>query len=59
MTIFSQVSNSNSSGVAESGDDFTKFSTISQWFQRLIHPPLMQRHSSLSQSPYNLIFIFV
>ena len=30
-------------GVAESGDDFTKFSTISQWFQMLIHPPLMQR----------------
>ncbi|NRB06739.1 MAG: hypothetical protein HRU34_05140 [Richelia sp.] len=33
----------NKSGVAESGDDFTKFSTISQWFQMLIHPPLMQR----------------
>ena len=30
-------------GVAESGDDFTKFSTISQCFQTLIHPPLMQR----------------
>ncbi|CDN17053.1 O-methyltransferase family protein [C1] [Richelia intracellularis] len=30
-------------GVAESGDDFTKFSTISQWFQKLIHPALMQR----------------
>ncbi|CDN10925.1 hypothetical protein RintRC_2714 [Richelia intracellularis] len=30
-------------GVAESGDDFTKFSTISQWFQTLIHPALMQR----------------
>ncbi|CDN13471.1 MAG: hypothetical protein HRU34_03385 [Richelia sp.] len=29
--------------VAESGHDFTKFSTISQWFQRLIHPALMQR----------------
>ncbi|CDN16495.1 MAG: hypothetical protein HRU34_22780 [Richelia sp.] len=29
-------------GVAESGDDFTKFSTISQWFQTLIHPALMQ-----------------
>ncbi|CDN15975.1 MAG: hypothetical protein HRU34_24080 [Richelia sp.] len=25
------------------GDDFTKFSTIYQWFQTLIHPPLMQR----------------
>ena len=24
-------------------DDFTKFSTISQWFQTLIHPALMQR----------------
>ncbi|CDN11412.1 MAG: hypothetical protein HRU34_11210 [Richelia sp.] len=29
--------------VAESGDDFTKFSTISQWFQTLIDPALMQR----------------
>ncbi|CDN15728.1 MAG: hypothetical protein HRU34_16205 [Richelia sp.] len=38
------------SGVAESGDDFTKFSTISQtisqWFQTLIHPALMQRPQS-------------
>ncbi|NRB09551.1 MAG: hypothetical protein HRU34_22405 [Richelia sp.] len=32
-----------SQGVAESGDDFTTFSTISQWFQTLIHPALMQR----------------
>ncbi|CDN12162.1 MAG: hypothetical protein HRU34_10845 [Richelia sp.] len=24
-------------------DDFTKFPTISQWFQTLIHPALMQR----------------
>ncbi|CDN16475.1 MAG: hypothetical protein HRU34_20710 [Richelia sp.] len=24
-------------------DDFTKFSTIFQWFQTLIHPALMQR----------------
>ncbi|CDN15546.1 MAG: hypothetical protein HRU34_18220 [Richelia sp.] len=24
-------------------DDFTKCSTISQWFQTLIHPALMQR----------------
>ncbi|CDN13055.1 hypothetical protein RintRC_5153 [Richelia intracellularis] len=31
-------------GVAESGDDFTKFSTIYQWFKTLIHPALMQRH---------------
>ncbi|CDN12017.1 Mobile element protein [Richelia intracellularis] len=32
-------------GVAEVGDDFTKFSTISQWFKTLIHPALiMQRH---------------
>ncbi|CDN10481.1 Transporter [Richelia intracellularis] len=30
-------------GFAESGDDFTKFSTISQWFKMLIHPALMQR----------------
>ncbi|CDN10343.1 Transposase, IS4 [Richelia intracellularis] len=30
-------------GVGESGDDFTKFSTIYQWFQTLIHPALMQR----------------
>ncbi|CDN14532.1 O-methyltransferase family protein [C1] [Richelia intracellularis] len=30
-------------GIAESGDDFTKFSTVSQWFQTLIHPGLMQR----------------
>ncbi|CDN10986.1 Glycosyl transferase, family 2 [Richelia intracellularis] len=29
-------------GVAESGDDLTKFSTIYQWFQKLIHPALMQ-----------------
>ncbi|CDN14772.1 Mobile element protein [Richelia intracellularis] len=29
-------------GVAESGDDFTKFSTISQWFQTLIHPLIQQ-----------------
>ncbi|CDN14578.1 MAG: hypothetical protein HRU34_10165 [Richelia sp.] len=32
--------------VAESGDYFTKFSTISQWFQMLIHPGLMQRRKS-------------
>ena len=30
-------------GVAESGDHFSKFSTISQWFQTLIHPAFMQR----------------
>jgi hypothetical protein len=36
-------------GVAESGDDFTKFSTIYQWFQTLIHPALMQ--SPMVQSP--------
>ena len=34
-------------GVAESGDDFTKFSRISQWFQTLIHRALMQRHYCL------------
>ncbi|CDN17216.1 Transporter [Richelia intracellularis] len=31
-------------GVAESGDDLTKFSTIYQWFKTLIHPALMQRN---------------
>ncbi|CDN09867.1 hypothetical protein RintRC_0815 [Richelia intracellularis] len=30
-------------GVAESGDDLTKLSTICQWFRTLIHPVLMQR----------------
>ncbi|CDN11505.1 MAG: hypothetical protein HRU34_24590 [Richelia sp.] len=30
-------------GVAESGNDFTKFSTIYQWFQTLIHPLIQQR----------------
>ncbi|CDN09795.1 MAG: hypothetical protein HRU34_14905 [Richelia sp.] len=29
-------------GFAESGDDFTKFSRIFQWFQTLIHPAFMQ-----------------
>ncbi|CDN13998.1 MAG: ChaN family lipoprotein [Richelia sp.] len=41
-------------GVAESGDDFTKFSTISQWFQTLIHPLIQQRRKNFSpqeQSP--------
>ncbi|CDN13585.1 NADH:flavin oxidoreductases, Old Yellow Enzyme family [Richelia intracellularis] len=33
-------------GVAESGDDFTKFSTIYQWFQTLIHALIQQRHYS-------------
>ncbi|NRB07886.1 MAG: hypothetical protein HRU34_12225 [Richelia sp.] len=40
----------NKTGVAESGDDFTKFSTISQCFQTLIHPALMQRHKTFAQS---------
>ncbi|CDN11861.1 hypothetical protein RintRC_0246 [Richelia intracellularis] len=31
-------------------DDFTKFSTIYQWFQTLIHPALMQRRNFLSFS---------
>ena len=35
-------------GVAESGHDFTKFSTIYQWFQTLIHPALMQHQKTLS-----------
>ncbi|CDN14292.1 hypothetical protein RintRC_2842 [Richelia intracellularis] len=30
-------------GVAESGNDSTKFSSGYQWFQALIHPALMQR----------------
>ncbi|CDN14504.1 hypothetical protein RintRC_3439 [Richelia intracellularis] len=30
-------------GVAESGDDFTKFSKIFQWFQTLIHLLIQQR----------------
>ncbi|NRB07874.1 MAG: hypothetical protein HRU34_12140 [Richelia sp.] len=28
-------------------DHFTKFSTISQWFQTLIHPALMQRPKNI------------
>ncbi|CDN15182.1 MAG: hypothetical protein HRU34_13845 [Richelia sp.] len=39
-------------GVAESGDDFTKFSTISQWFQTLIYPALMQRQKKLPNTKY-------
>ena len=35
------------SGVAESGDNLTKFPTISQLFQTLIHPVVMQRPMSL------------
>ncbi|CDN16443.1 hypothetical protein RintRC_5681 [Richelia intracellularis] len=47
-------------GIAESGDDFTKFSTISQLFQTLIHLALMQRHfiqrkSKLEKVIYSLI----
>ncbi|NRB08203.1 MAG: hypothetical protein HRU34_14170 [Richelia sp.] len=41
-------------GVAESGDDFTKFSTIYQWFQTLIHPRIQQRHFFL-QSISNVL----
>ncbi|CDN11921.1 hypothetical protein RintRC_2004 [Richelia intracellularis] len=33
--------------IAKSGDDFSKFSTIYQCFQTLIHPALMQRQISL------------
>ncbi|CDN13727.1 hypothetical protein RintRC_7535 [Richelia intracellularis] len=29
-------------------DDFTKFSTICQWFQMLIHPALIQRQISVT-----------
>ncbi|NRB07832.1 MAG: hypothetical protein HRU34_11845 [Richelia sp.] len=42
-----EVPTTNFSGVAESGDNFTKFSTISHWVQRLIHPALMQRRIGL------------
>ncbi|CDN13085.1 O-methyltransferase family protein [C1] [Richelia intracellularis] len=41
--LIHQIVVDRKSGVAESGDDFTKFSTISQWFQTLINPALMQR----------------
>lgn len=30
-------------GIAESGDDLTTFLKISQWFQTLIYPALMER----------------
>ena len=33
-------------GVAQSGDDFTKFSRIYQWFQTLIHPLIQQRQKN-------------
>ncbi|NRB07323.1 MAG: hypothetical protein HRU34_08750 [Richelia sp.] len=39
-------------GIAESGDDFTKFSTIYQWFQSLIHPALMQRRKFYSRKSH-------
>ncbi|NRB09743.1 MAG: hypothetical protein HRU34_23545 [Richelia sp.] len=42
LAVLSRILRNNYS-VAESGDDLTKFSTISQWFQTLIHPALMQR----------------
>ncbi|NRB08302.1 MAG: hypothetical protein HRU34_14765 [Richelia sp.] len=35
-------------GVAESGDNYTNFSTIYQWFQTLIVPALMQQETSLN-----------
>ncbi|NRB08753.1 MAG: hypothetical protein HRU34_17540 [Richelia sp.] len=38
-------------------DDFTKFSTISQWFETLIHPALMQRPFSQLQAIAMGIFI--
>ncbi|CDN13018.1 hypothetical protein RintRC_1037 [Richelia intracellularis] len=34
-------------------DDFTKFSTIYQWFQRLIHPALIQRQTNNIENPVN------
>ncbi|CDN10916.1 Transposase, IS4 [Richelia intracellularis] len=37
-------------GLGESGDDFTKFSTIYQWFQTLIHLALMQRLEKYPQT---------
>ncbi|CDN15084.1 hypothetical protein RintRC_6479 [Richelia intracellularis] len=42
-------------GVAESRNDFTKFSTISQWFQTLIHSALMQRQFSLNKFRRNYV----
>ncbi|CDN15588.1 Mobile element protein [Richelia intracellularis] len=42
-----------SRGVAESGDDFTQFSTISQWFQTLIHPLIQQRRSRKPACQFN------
>ncbi|NRB09637.1 MAG: hypothetical protein HRU34_22935 [Richelia sp.] len=35
--------------VPESGGDFTKFLTIFQWFQTLIHPALMERWTTNSK----------
>ncbi|CDN17261.1 hypothetical protein RintRC_2222 [Richelia intracellularis] len=46
-----------SCGVAESADDFTKFSTIYQWFQTLIHPALMQRHRYFSLNSVFIVFV--
>ncbi|NRB08083.1 MAG: hypothetical protein HRU34_13410 [Richelia sp.] len=43
-----QIASNSLFGVAESGNDFTKFSTIYQWFQTLIHPALMQPPSPMS-----------
>ncbi|CDN10157.1 MAG: transposase [Richelia sp.] len=34
-------------------DDFTTFSTISQWFQRLIYPALMQRRLIMGYEDIN------
>ncbi|CDN13273.1 hypothetical protein RintRC_5345 [Richelia intracellularis] len=48
--ISSHPNYSNNFGVAELGDDFTKFTTIYQWFQTLIHPALIQRQNFNSPS---------
>ncbi|NRB07692.1 MAG: hypothetical protein HRU34_10970 [Richelia sp.] len=39
-------------GIAESGNDFTKLSTIYQWFQTLIHPALMQGQTLITYQFY-------
>ncbi|CDN13174.1 Mobile element protein [Richelia intracellularis] len=46
-------------GVAESGDDFTKFSTISQWFQTLIHPLIQQRLFSPRKSSTLILTVLI
>ncbi|NRB09128.1 MAG: hypothetical protein HRU34_19785 [Richelia sp.] len=37
-------------------DDFTKFSTVSQWFQTRIHPGLMQRQILFPRNYWGILF---